>query len=159
MEERVRRKVEEFNKYYNEVMSADKTEEFLKKNLEVMAKVSWSMQEKKIDFKLKVIFIDGDTGDLEVKFDKEILEAGERGQTLEQFIVDYRLCAIKIISMLDIDIKYYPEYVCKVGMTMSGELELEVIYLHNLDAEILKEILNLDAEILKEILNENAKTI
>lgn len=146
MKENVRRKAEEFNKYYDEVMSKDNTEEFLEKTLEVMARVSWAMEEKKIDFGLRVIFIDGDTGDVEEKFNKKVLEFIGDTKDVEQFVIDYKLSAIAVVSMLDIDIKHYPEYICKTGMTMDGELELEIIYLHNLDADYLKEILNNNAK-------------
>lgn len=68
MKESVRRKAKEFNKYYEEVMSKDSTEEFLEKNLEVVAKVAWAVGEKRIDLGLKAIFANGDTGDFEIKF-------------------------------------------------------------------------------------------
>lgn len=145
MKESVRRKAKEFNKYYEEVMSKDSTEEFLEKNLEVVAKVAWAVGEKRIDLGLKVIFADGDTGDFGIKFDKQVLEAGAMSKNLNDFIIDYKLAVISVINTLKIDIDYYPEYVCKMGMDMDGGLHLDIIYLHNLEADYLKEILNKNA--------------
>ncbi|MEG1286982.1 MAG: hypothetical protein RSD13_02880 [Clostridium sp.] len=146
MEENVMRKMEEFNKCYEEVMSKDNTDEFLEKTLEVMARVSYIVGERSIKLGLKVIFANGDTGESEIGFDKKIVEAGESEQTLEEFVADYKLCVISIISSLDIDIEYYPEYICKSGMEETGELGLDIIYLHNLEADVLKELLNSNAK-------------
>lgn len=145
MKESVRRKAKEFSKYYQEVMSKDSTEEFLEKNLEVVAKVTWAVGEKKINLGLKVVFADGDTGESETRFDKQVLEAGAMSKNLNDFIIDYKLAVISVINSLKIDVEYYPEYVCKVGMDMDGGLHLDIIYLHNLDADYLKEILNKNA--------------
>lgn len=146
MKEVVKKKMEAFNKCYNEVMSTEHTEEFLETTLEVMARVSYEIGERAINLGLKVVFVDGDTGDFQEKFDKKILEVGESEQTLEEFVADYKLCVISVITSLGIDIEYYPEYVCKTGMTIDGELMLDIIYLHNLEADVLKELLNGNAK-------------